>query len=126
MPAGRPSKYTPDIIPELLDLASQGKSLAQISAAIDIPRTTMLSWGDQHPEFSTTLTRAKELEQAWWENAAQNGLTADKFNAQVWSKSVSARFKSEYTDRQEHKHGASDDLTQLLASVASAGKRVGT
>ena len=28
-------------------------------------------------------------------------MIADKFNAQVWSKSVSARFRNDYTERKE-------------------------
>ncbi|MCP5097603.1 MAG: hypothetical protein GY943_18810 [Chloroflexi bacterium] len=102
--SGRPSTYNPDIIPELLDLASKGKSLAQISAKLNIPRTTMISWGDVHPEFSTVLTRAKELEQSWWEDTGQKALTADKFNSAVWSKSMSSRFRNEYTEKREHEH----------------------
>ncbi len=111
MPGGRPSTYPEgaealaELQETILDLARAGKSPAQISATIDIPRTTMLSWAGAHEEFSTTLTRAKELEQGWWEDQAQTGLTADRFNAQLWSKSVSARFKSEYTERQDLNHG---------------------
>jgi hypothetical protein len=114
MPGGRPSKYPEgdeerrQLHQSILDLARAGKGLAQISAEIDVPRTTMLSWGDQHEEFSTTLTRAKELEQAWWEDQAQMGLTADRFNAALWSKSVSARFKQEYTERVQNDHTSSD------------------
>jgi hypothetical protein len=104
MPAGRPSTYDPAIIPELLEHAAQGRSLAQISARLDIPRTTMISWGEEHPEFSTALTRAKELEQAWWEDVGQSGLTADKFNSALWQKSVSARFRNEYTERMQQEH----------------------
>jgi hypothetical protein len=85
----------------MLELAAAGKSLAQISARLDIPRTTLISWGEQHDEFSTALMRAKELEQNWWEDQAQENLTADKFNAPVWKKSMEARFRNDYTDRQE-------------------------
>jgi hypothetical protein len=125
MPAGRPSTYPKGeelslLIEQALDLARAGKSLAQISAIIDIPRTTMLSWADVHPEFSTTLTRAKELEQAWWEDQAQIGMTADKFNATVWSKSVSARFKSEYTERVQQDLTSTDGSMSPKATDADA------
>lgn len=106
MPAGRPSKYPEGdeerrrLFSDILEHAECGKSLAQISARVDIPRSTLQSWADQHEEFSAVLTRAKELEQAWWEDQAQIGLTADKFNAAVWSKSMSSRFRGDYTDKQ--------------------------
>ena len=136
MPAGRPSKYPKGealqaLCEQILTLASEGKSLAQISARVDIPRSTMQSWAEEHAQFSATLTRAKELEQCWWEDQAQNGLTADRFNSAVWSKSVSARFKGEYTDRTALEHTspdgtmspqgnqqALDELTRRLDSIA--------
>jgi hypothetical protein len=31
----------------------------------------------------------------------KSGLTADRFNAMVWSKSVAARFREDYTERKE-------------------------
>ncbi|MFK7944560.1 MAG: helix-turn-helix domain-containing protein [Paracoccaceae bacterium] len=101
MPAGRPSTYDRKHIEPLLELAAEGKSLAQISARLDIPRTTLLRWGDDNEEFRTALTRAKDLEQNWWEDQAQENLTADKFNAPVWKKSMEARFRKEYTERKE-------------------------
>jgi hypothetical protein len=121
MPAGRPSTYPQGdeekrrLFTDILQLAQAGKSLAQISAQIDIPRTTMITWGDEHEEFSTVLTRAKELEQAWWEDQAQLGLTADKFNAAVWSKSVTSRFRGEYAEKREV------DLTSSDGSMTPRG-----
>ncbi len=114
---GRPSTYNPDIIPELLALALEGKSLAQISAKLNIPRTTMISWGDSHPEFSTALTRAKELEQSWWEDAGQKALTSNKFNSAVWSKSMSSRFRNEYTEKREHEHTGHVAITKVTREI---------
>lgn len=101
MPAGRPSSYDPAYCEKVVELGKDGKSPTQIAVSLGVPRTTMLSWADQHLEFSTALTRAKECEQAWWEDQGQKGLTADKFNSAVWAKSVSARFRDDYTDRRE-------------------------
>jgi hypothetical protein len=98
---GRPSTYNPAYCKRVIELGKQGKSQVQIAVALDIPRSTMQSWADQHIEFSASLTRAKQCEQAWWEDIGQNGLTADKFNSAVWSKSMSARFRDDYTERRE-------------------------
>ena len=98
---GRPSKYNPDFCDKVIALGREGKSPVQIAVALGVPRTTMLSWADEHDEFSTALTRAKELEQDWGETAGQQGMFADKFNAAVWKKSMEARFRQDYTDRQE-------------------------
>ena len=50
-------------------------------------------------EFSTALTRAKVLEQAWFEREGRLNLKNREFNANLWSKSVSARFREDYTER---------------------------
>lgn len=102
---GRPSTYPQTdegieaLIKDVLRLASEGRSITQISARTDIPKTTLLRWADDHPDFRTTLTRAKELEQAFWEDQALDNLKCKDFNANLWNKSMSARFKSEYGDR---------------------------
>jgi len=56
-------------------------------------------WADEHEDFRTALSRAKVLEQQWWERAGRSGMVADKFNALVWKTSVQARFRDDYTER---------------------------
>ena len=122
MPAGRPSTYDPKYCDEVVRWGRLGKSLEQISAEINIPRTTMLSWADVHPEFSTALARAKELEQAWWEDVGQNALFADKFQNAVWSKSVAARFRDKYTERQVNEHTGKDGGPIEMSPVEAGQK----
>ena len=83
----------------VIELGRQGFSECEISAEINVPRTTMRSWCDVHPLFSSSLTRAKELEQAFWEKEARTNLKDKDFNANLWNKSMSARFKAEYGDK---------------------------
>ena len=123
---GRPSTYNPAFCERVIDLGRQGTSPAQISAVIDIPRTTMLRWADEHEEFRTALSRAKDLEQAWWEDQAMAGLVANRFNALVWKKSVEARFRHDYTERSESKTTLSADgtITGLMERIAANGRRI--
>lgn len=102
MPAGRPSKYDPKFCDQVIELGAEGCSPEEISAEIGVPRRTMQSWAEQHPEFSAALTRAKELEHAWWERTGKKALFADKFQQQVWAKSMQARFREKYTERVEN------------------------
>jgi hypothetical protein len=101
MPAGRPSDYDPKHCETVIELGKRGKSLAQMASHFDAARSTIDEWASKHPEFSEALTRAKAHAQAWWEDAGQDGLKADKFNAQVWTKSMQARFRDDYTERQQ-------------------------
>lgn len=104
----RPSTYDPKYCEQVVELGREGLSEVQISARIDVPRTTMRSWADAHPEFSSALTRAKELSQDWWESKAQEGLANREFNAGLWKANVASRFREEYGERQRIEHSGPD------------------
>lgn len=101
LPLGRPSLYKPEYCERVVELGKLGYSPMQIAADLDIDRSTLYDWSDKYPEFSTSLKRAKVYEQAWWEKTGMEGLVSGKFNAMVWSKSVAARFREDYTERKE-------------------------
>lgn len=102
---GRPSAYPEtqeafgEFAERILALADAGKSTTQISAALNIPRQTLQNWARDHEEFAAILTRARELELAWWENKGQECLGNREFNAGLWMKSMSARFKGDYGEK---------------------------
>ena len=98
-PVGRPSKYKPEFCERVIELASEGAGWAEYAADFGIDRPTLYDWAAAHPEFSTALTRAKVLEQAWFEREGRLNLKNREFNANLWSKSVSARFREDYTER---------------------------
>ena len=100
-PVGRPSLYKPEYCEIAVELGKEGCSPAEIAAHFDVDRVTLIDWANAHDEFSTALMRAKIHEQAWWEKAGKSGMFADRFNATVWAKSVSARFRDDYAERRE-------------------------
>lgn len=104
MPAGRPSDYQPEFCDQVIELGKIGYSPAQMAAHFDIARDTLNNWAEAHPEFLAALNRAKVHCQAWWEAKGMDGLDKPGFNAAVWKKSVEARFREDYTERQEQTH----------------------
>lgn len=102
-PVGRPSTYDPSYCEAVIALGREGKSPAEIAAELDVPRTTMRSWAEQHEEFSSALTRAKDLELAWWEGQSREGIgKGSAFNAGLWKHAVAGRFPNEpYRERHE-------------------------
>lgn len=114
---GRPTDYKPEHCKTVIELAKEGKSFAQIAAALDVARSTLYAWADVHPEFSDTLTRAKELAMVWWEDMGQKGLTMDKFNAPLWAKQVSCRFRDDYTDKQEINANVHTTVTRIKRTI---------
>jgi hypothetical protein len=110
---GRPSTYPEGeelemLMASILVHAQEGKSITQISMRVNVPKTTLLRWADDHEEFRTVLTRAKELELTWWEDQAQGNLTNREFNANLWNKSVTSRFRKEYGDKITAEHTGAD------------------
>lgn len=105
-PGGRPTDYRPEYCRRVIELGKQGKSKAQIAAALDVARNTLDNWAEANPEFLSAITHARDLSLAWWEDKAQEGLImepgAGTFNASLWAKSVSCRFPDDYSDRSKH------------------------
>ncbi len=114
---GRPSSYLPEYCDSVIELGKQGKSQVQIACSIGVDPATLRDWRDVHPEFALALTRAKAEEQNWWEDKGQDGLTADKFNSAVWSKSMSARFRADYTERQQQEVSGPDGGPVLFEKI---------
>jgi hypothetical protein len=100
-PVGRPTSYHPSFCERAIRLGENGNSLTQIAVKLGIDKVTLLSWAELHPEFSTALKVAQDAAKAWWEDMGMIGLVSEKFNAGVWSKSMSARFRDEYVERRQ-------------------------
>jgi len=113
MPAGRPTDYDPKYCDLVIELASQGKSKAQMAATIGVTRKTMWTWTQQYPEFLNAFELAEELCQQWWENIGQTYLVntkdGDSLNTGLWARSMAARFPRDYTDRTKHEVTGKDE-----------------
>lgn len=59
MPAGRPSKYSPDILPQVRFLAKKGCTDKDLAEFFEVNIDTIHEWKKKHPEFSDTLKEAK-------------------------------------------------------------------
>ena len=101
MPGGRPTLYSPEYCDAVEEYGREGKSPAQIAARLNVCRQTLENWAQEHPEFLAALTRAKSFAQAWWEDEGQAALHDREFNSTVWTKTVQARFREDYTERRE-------------------------
>lgn len=100
-PVGRPTDYHPGCCDLVIEWGKRGKSKTWMAAELGISKQTFYDWEKANPEFLDATTRAVTLSQQWWEDAGQNGMVASLFNSTVWSKNMAARFRDEWTDRQE-------------------------
>lgn len=95
---GRPTLYDPSYCEKVIEWGKLGKSRTWMAANLGVARETLDNWADAQPDFLDALSRAKALEQAYWEDAGHDGMTSDKFNSGVWSKSMAARFPKEWRE----------------------------
>lgn len=95
---GRPTEYDPAYCEQVIEWGKLGKSKTWIAANLDCTRQTLENWANANPEFLDALTRAMVHSQLWWEDAGQVGMTGDKFNASVWSRSMAARFPDDWRE----------------------------
>src|SRR3990167_4728510 len=102
--AGRPSDYRPELCEEAIELGKRGKSKAQIASAFGTSRPTLDKWADDNPEFLYAIKEAQAHALAWWEEAGQSGLFADKFNATAFIFQMKNRFREDYRDKTEQEH----------------------
>ena len=130
-PVGRPSEYKAEYCDQVIELGRDGKSPAQIAAALDVARMTLYLWADAHPEFMAAFTRARDLAQAWFEDKGQEGLFLPGFNASLWSKQVSSRYPDDYTEKRQLEHSGfiekkpDDWLESRIAELAAKAGIVG-
>ena len=99
---GRPSKFDPSICTKIIELGRQGKSRAQMVAALGIPYSTFQGWEAHVPEFQAAMEEARTLALAYWEDLGHDHLKevpgGVKLNTGLWSRSMAARFPNEYRD----------------------------
>ncbi len=95
---GRPTKYRPEICEQVVEWGALGKSKTWIAAKLGVCKRTVQLWEQEYPDFLAAMTRAKALEQMWWEDVGQEALGTREFQASVWSRSMAARFPDEWRE----------------------------
>jgi hypothetical protein len=83
-----------------MELAAQGCGRAEIAAALQISTRTLSAWMKAHPEFRDAMTRAKEIEYAWWLAAGRKGQFMRNWNASGWALQMRNRFRKRFRDRE--------------------------
>lgn len=111
MTAGRPTSYREEYCDRVLEFGARGKSIAWMAAELGVSRPTLEeNWPAAHPQFLEALTRARLLSQQWWEDAGQDGMEKQGFNASIWSRSMAARFPHDWREVKGTEHSGAIDM----------------
>jgi hypothetical protein len=110
---GRPTKFDPAICDKIIALGRQGKSRAQMVAALGIPYSTFQGWEAHVPEFQAAMDEARALALAHWEELAEKHMVeaqgGPKLNTGLWSRSMAARFPRDYRENAKVEVVGKDD-----------------
>lgn len=105
MAGGRPTKYDPSYCDLVVEHCKTGASLTSFAASVDIARSTVNEWMEQHDEFSEAVKRAKAHCAAWWELNARNGATGEKdVNATLCIFGLKNMAAEDWREKQELQH----------------------
>jgi hypothetical protein len=131
---GRPSLYNSAYCDRVLELAAEGCGKAEIAAALQISVQTLNAWIKTHDDFRDAMSRAKELEYAWWLAAGRKGQFMRTWNASGWALQMRNRFRNRFRDRiPAHEKRAEDrvnaeqlrdEMERKLSRIADAGAEI--
>ncbi len=130
-PRGR-SLYDAAYCERALELAAEGCGKAEIAAALSVSRKTLNAWIKAHPEFREAMSRAKDLEYAWWLAAGRKGQFIKTWNAASWALQMRNRFGKRFRDRAPPPQGEGpkdvmnaerlrEEMERKLSRIADAG-----
>lgn len=95
-------KYDPRFCTEVIKLGQEGKTKAQIAAALGVRKRTVDEWikSGRHPEFSFAMELALTESQAFMEELGMKGIKGvlQKFNPAAWQFAMKNRFREDYKD----------------------------
>ena len=95
--AGAPSKYKPEMVEQVIELMTQGKTNAQICAYLDISADSFMRYRRQFPELAAAYELGESARQAVWEHTAMQLAKGElKGNAQMMIFLMSNMFKKDY------------------------------
>lgn len=97
MPAGRPSEYSPDMLPKIIELMSEGASITELAPKLGISRDTIYDWTNKkspryNEDFSYAIKEGISLSEAWWEAEGRSNLRNKDFSYTGWYMNMKNRF----------------------------------
>jgi hypothetical protein len=96
---GQPTKYRDEYREQVIAWGKEGKSLEWMCAELGVVYNTLTaSWPRLFPEFKEALELAEMYALQWWEDKGQNGLGSRDFNANLYSRSMAARFPNKWRE----------------------------
>lgn len=113
---GRPSKFKPAYVQEVVNHMAEGASLTSFAGEIGVARSTINEWIANHPDFSEAVNVGKAKCAAWWEKvnrsiAREGGGTG---SAQACALGLKNMAREDWVERSEVDLHVKDDLAAAI------------
>ncbi len=110
MPAGRPTKYKPEMCEQVIACGKKGMGKAEMAVKIKVHHSTFNAWREEKPEFSAAVNEAVRQSQAWWERKGRKATFGkiDGYNATSYIFNMKNRFREDWADRKQLEHTGKD------------------
>ena len=92
MVMGRPTKYSPDLIPRVIELMSQGWSIEELCLEFMVSKSSIYEWAKIYPDFSHALAVGSDLSAGWHIKLARENYHDKDFNDRLWYRNMANRF----------------------------------
>lgn len=121
---GRPSKYNPALIEDLVKHMTQGLSFESFAGRVGVHKDTLYEWLKHHPEFSDAKKRGEAGSLLFWEKLGLLGVVGKQkgFNATMWIFNMKNRFKWRDYWEEPEKNNQSDALRNALSAIREENK----
>lgn len=117
---GRPAITTKDLPKDwdltILSEMTNGASLVEIAALLEISRETLYQLCKRDQEFADTIKRGEQLSEAWWTREGRINLENKFFSATLWYMNMKNRFG--WKDKSEIDHTSKGEQIQGFNYVA--------
>lgn len=124
MSAGRPTKYDPAYCGQVVAYMGEGMSLTAFAGSIDVARSTVNLWVNEHPEFSDAVKIGQAKRVAYLERRLLDGDVGPRITSHIFA--LKNADPDEWRDKREVEHSgdmtvrkavdlSDDDLARLAA-----------
>jgi len=118
---GCPTKYRAEFCQQVIELGKQGYSRTEIANALDVVKNPLTNWENEHPDFLSAMTRAREASQSWWETQGRKYLINEPqgptMNAALYGKQMACRFPDDWRENTKVEHTGKDGGALVIERV---------
>lgn len=115
MQRGRPTDYTPQLGDQILELMSEGLSLAAAAAECDVHRQRVYEWEERHPDFAELVKLARSKRQAFLERRLMRATEGPVVTSSIFA--LKNAGQGDWRDKVENEHSGTIGVERVTRTI---------